>query len=170
MVTKEQILLSREKRALCQQEWLEKYHAPLVSFTLNIPGQVKQTTLYNRVHEEGLAALLEAITVIDYEKRALPTGSEAIIAVRMDAFMLKKYTVALEEHHPLGRLFDMDVLDADGYIVSRKQLQLPSRRCLLCNEDARICGRSQAHSIKALVSQIEDKANEYFNAQIRTVL
>ena len=162
MATREQILLSREKRAHCQQEWLEKYHVPLVSFTLNIPGQVKQTSLYDRVHEEGLAALLDAITVIDYQKKALPTGSEAIIAVPMDAFMLKKYTVALEENHPLGRLFDMDVLYSNGCVVSRSQLQLPSRRCLLCNEDAKICGRSQAHSIEDLVSQIEDKANEYF--------
>ncbi len=43
----------------------------------------------------------------------------------------------------------MDVLTIGGKI-SREQVGLASRKCLLCDGDARICGRSRAHSVQVL--------------------
>ena len=41
MVTLQEILDAREKRAQRQKELLAEYNKPIVSFTMNIPGPVK---------------------------------------------------------------------------------------------------------------------------------
>ncbi|MEA7571641.1 citrate lyase holo-[acyl-carrier protein] synthase, partial [Salmonella enterica subsp. enterica serovar Virginia] len=43
-------------------------------------------------------------------------------------------SIALEQRYPLGRLWDIDVLTAEGEILSRRHFALPARRCLLCGQ------------------------------------
>ena len=56
-VTLEQILNAREDRAYRQQAMSRKHRAPILSFTMNIPGPVKDTPLIRRAFQEGLNAL-----------------------------------------------------------------------------------------------------------------
>ena len=65
-------------------------------------------------------------------------------------------TIDIEETHPLGRLFDMDVYDKTGNGISREQLGAPPRRCLLCGQGAKSCGRSRSHTIEELYARVED--------------
>ncbi len=62
---------------------------------------------------------------------------------------VKRICVALEEELPWGRLLDLDVLSSEG-ALSRKDLQLPPRRCLLCGEEAKICARRGSHTFEEL--------------------
>jgi holo-ACP synthase CitX len=146
-------------------QWIERYKMPLISYTLNIPGPCKQSAYFDRVHEIGLHMLLLALPVVNYNKLCLPTGSEALLACAKDARRLKMLTVSFEQHHPLGRLFDMDVLDGDGEHLSRRDLGLPPRQCLLCREDAAVCARNQTHSITVLLKQITGTIEGYFSKQ-----
>ena len=61
--------------------------------------------------------------------------------------------VELEDIDPIGRLYDMDVLDTDGKKISREDMGLPRRKCLLCENDAAVCARSRAHSLEALTDR-----------------
>jgi holo-ACP synthase/triphosphoribosyl-dephospho-CoA synthase len=54
---------------------------------------------------------------------------------------------ALEECHPLGRLFDIDVIAEDGDKVSRSTIGLPERACLVCGKTGAGCARSRAHPL-----------------------
>ena len=74
----------------------------------------------------------------------------------LDAQVLKSATTDLEEHHPLGRLWDLDVITASGTGLSRLQLGRPARRCLLCSRPARECGRSRRHSLPELLGKIRN--------------
>ena len=49
VVALEEMLAAREARAWRQQFFLQKYHAPLLSFTLNIPGPVKTNPVLRRL-------------------------------------------------------------------------------------------------------------------------
>ena len=49
----------------------------------------------------------------------------------------------------LGRLLDIDVIAPDGGKISRTEIGLPARRCLLCGNPAPVCARSRAHSADA---------------------
>lgn len=162
-----QILLRREARSARQRELLETGCESLVSFTLNIPGAVKQFPLARDAFEEGLAQLRLFLgsSVLYEESVTLITGSEAFFTLSLPPEQAKEIAVSIETHHPLGRLFDMDVLAPSGRSLSRTEGALPRRRCLLCGQDAKICSRTRAHSTAELQQKIAEVLNGYFRDQ-----
>ena len=148
-----EILQAREERQLRQQRLLRRYQRPLISLSLNIAGALKQFPLARKTYAEAKRLMLRhlervgACVVADDEVHAR-SGSEGCFAVTgRDAVSLKRSMVALEESRPVARLFDLDVLDVNGRHLSRKDLGLPSRRCLLCDAAAAGCARSQRHAL-----------------------
>lgn len=163
-VTPQAILDSRSNRARRQQALLQTGCSCLVSFSLNIPGAVKQFTMAKNAFEEGLSALRQDLSshITREEQTDADTGSEALLCVNLPPNQVKQYTVDLEEYHPLGRLFDIDVLDASGNALSRTGFGFPPRRCLLCGQNAKICARSQAHSLDAIRLHVAQTLERYF--------
>ena len=50
--------------------------------------------------------------------------------------------------------------------ISRSDLNLPSRRCLICQEDAKVCGRSRKHSVadmQAAITHLIENERENVN-------
>ena len=65
--------------------------------------------------------------------------------------------VQIETHHPYGRLVDLDVLakTQDQLLpISRTEIGLPTRSCYVCEQDAKVCGRSRTHSVADMQRQI----------------
>jgi holo-ACP synthase len=91
------------------------------------------------------------------------TGSEAYVAVYADAGALKELVINIENQHPLGRLFDFDVIGRDGFNISREVLGYAKRKCLICDEYAHACARSKRHTIEELTEKIQGIADNYFN-------
>ncbi len=164
IVTLQQILDNREARVDFQRILLRGYGCALVSFTVNMPGAVKRCAPALAVHRAGVAALRERLAghVVYYKTLDYPTGYEAYFAVDLPPEELKRLLVGLEETHPMGRLMDLDVLRPDGTAVSRSELGLPRRKCLLCGGDAKACARSQAHSLEDLWAEISRLTGEVF--------
>ena len=161
------ILNSREERAQKQMDILAHYPYSLVSFTLNIPGAVKDNDIYRRIHKQGMEDILNILEVEKIEVKYLEeinksTGSEGYISVNKDSIELKKLMVDIESNHPLGRIFDIDVFDKDHNQMSRSDLGLESRRCLICEKDARVCMRNKSHLYNDLILKVEEISREYF--------
>ena len=89
------------------------------------------------------------------------TGPEALYVLDLDAEVLKLATTDLEERHPLGRLWDLDVITTSGTGLSRLQMGRPARRCLLCSRPARECGRSRRHSLPELRRKIRNMVDHF---------
>ena len=86
-VTLMEMLEAREARARRQRELLDCLSCPVVSFTMNIPGPVKNGPVIRRAFREGLLRLDAALDapglgVVSREEIDLPTGCEALWAVR----------------------------------------------------------------------------------------
>ena len=148
-----EILAAREQRVQTQNELLKKYQKPLLCFTMNIPGPDK----YDRDVSIGfsvgnwlLADALPKQKVLHFSQVREITGCEAYYVVDLPIRQLKQIAVELEDIDPIGRLFDMDVLDTDGKKISREELGYPRRKCLLCHEDAVVCARSRNHELSQL--------------------
>ena len=63
-----QMLDCRERRGFIQNELLGKYHCPVISFCMNIPGPIKTNPQIREAFLTGLAALttaLEEASIID---------------------------------------------------------------------------------------------------------
>ena len=158
------MLAAREKRAASQQAFRERYHSPLLSFCLNIPGPVKTTpelrTLFDQTCHEIQACLRDlGLTIADSQTIHEATGDEYLLAFAGDAPTVKAAMTQLEESRPLGRLFDIDILTAEGQKLSRP---VP-RRCLLCDRQAQDCARSRRHSVRELTDRIETRLQEYMH-------
>ena len=155
--TLEAILDNKQRRAQKQKELLE--HALdttfLVSLSINIPGAIKLSHEALVIYEIAHAKIVELLSSQDFTCDAVypqiaPTGAEAPFTCKGDAKAFKAITCKVENEHPLGRLMDIDVLDNTGVVLSRRQFGMPKRRCLLCDDEAFLCARSQKHSYEAL--------------------
>jgi holo-ACP synthase len=162
----EQLLEAREYRAAHQKELMKKYRFPLVSFTVNMPGPVKKTHESSIIFEEGCHAIVKKLKkagfCMEYFGTNMPiTGYEAYFVVKIDERSLKAYMLEIESEHPLGRLFDLDVIGSDGVPISREDFGHSKRKCLLCDEDAHSCGRSRKHPLEALTQKIQSMVDSY---------
>lgn len=171
-VTGYDILDAREARANRQSQWLSIYgDCCLVSLTMNIAGPVKRTPLIEDGFRAGLELVDDTLTnlalpVLRREEWLANTGCEAFRLVRGPAHEVKRAMVGVEESSRFGRLLDIDVLGPDGVPLSRTQLGLSGRRCLVCGEAAQVCGRSQHHPYDRLQA-VTNEIIETFLSQRR---
>lgn len=150
-----QMLEARERRVQRQKELLAKLNTPLICFTMNIAGPIKNTDLIRAGFSIGKKLLRqqlarEKLTILHFEEIDEDTGNEACFSIDANPLTIKRITTSIEDHTALGRLFDMDVLRPNGQKVDRSELGLPERRCLICGGPARECARSRTHSVAEL--------------------
>ncbi|EOX7391430.1 citrate lyase holo-[acyl-carrier protein] synthase [Enterobacter quasiroggenkampii] len=170
-VTLEQVLAAREQRARRQQAWLFQSEHSVVSVTLVWPGEVKDTGLARRVMNVANQALAEVFRshqwTVCRQQILLPvTGPEALWSVSAPAWMIKHVTAHLEDNHPLGRLWDIDVFCPKTGQLKRNAIQQPMRRCFICQEPAHACSRARRHSRAELARAIEELTDGYFACQM----
>ena len=152
-ITLEDILRARDARADAQRRLLRTYRLPLVSFTMNIAGPVKFSPLIELAFDAGLEALRTALgQPVAAEIIRPATGCEALLVYDRPAAALKAACLTLETATPVGRLYDLDVLDTDGNKLSR----LEQRTCLICGGPVTVCSRSRAHGLDAIVNRTRE--------------
>lgn len=151
------MLLCRERRAQIQDTFLSQYHCPVISFCMNIPGPVKTNEQIRAAFESGKTALLTRLEQSSAEIKNFleiheKTGDELLLAVDCPAEKIKDLTTEIEETHPIGRLFDMDVIDTDGQKLSRPSY----RKCIICGCQAQECARTRKHTVEEMQEKIEE--------------
>lgn len=169
------MLDARETRAARQRELLEEFQSTLVSFTMNIPGPVKNSELILKGYLEGMKLLrmqLEYadIPVLHFEERREFTGNEAFFVVDAPAPTVKRLTCEIEEADSLGRLFDLDVLGPDEAKLDRKDVGLGPRTCLVCGGVAAVCASRRAHTVEELQDRTTQILKEHFQRQFADTL
>lgn len=165
-VTLWQILQAREARAERQRELLEAYRRPLICFTMNIPGPVKTTPLIRRAFDWGVWQLEARLPgLLHREVRLGKTGCEGYFVAEGDALEIKALCTALEEETPLGRLFDLDVLDGSRGKLDRAAVGLGERGCLVCGAPGRGCAARRLHSVAQLQQAVQSILEDHFRQE-----
>ena len=170
-VSLEEILNARENRVKIQQKMLQKAPTCLLSFTLNIPGPVKVFPYTKWAYEVGSSIISKGVSllngdVLEQFEAKNETGWDGFFALNLPPEEIKTYLLEQEEHHPLGRLFDFDVLRTDGSKLSRQELGFPERTCLLCGNPAFLCGRSRTHSAQELLAKEIELMENFFISRL----
>jgi holo-ACP synthase len=119
----------------------------VVQISLNIPGIPKRI-------EGDSGAIIEARNIFLAELGIKPVFEASLsnysgLAIIMaysgtSCHTIKKIAVETEECGEAGRVFDIDVITRLGQI-SRADLGMNPRKCILCAEDAKVCARAQRH-------------------------
>lgn len=159
-VTLQELLDARERRAERQRQWGKTYGQTLVVLTMNIAGPVKRTALIEEGFSLGSRLLRKRLAgrLLHWEEYRQDTGCEGFYAVELPAEEVKRLTVELEETHPAGRLWDMDVLKPDGIKLERNA----PRACLICGAPGAACARSRAHTVE----QLREKTQELLKSAL----
>lgn len=169
-VTLVQMLDARERRAYRQRELLGTYQKPLLCFTMNIAGPVKNSSLIRQGFQAGVEELrrrlcLAEAPILYEELMDEVTGNEAFFVVDLDGQQLKQLTCEVEDADERGRLYDMDVIvpsgenHGNGRKLDRQELGLPGRKCLICGAPAKVCSSRRVHT----VLQLQEKTMEILN-------
>lgn len=164
-----EMLDARERRVRHQQELLEQYHKPLICFTMNIAGPIKDSPLIRRGFARGQQLLRQQffrakLSPLHTDAHCEATGCEAFYVLDAEPLTIKKFTTDIEDATPLGRLFDMDVLRPNGQKVDREELHLPGRRCLICGGPAKVCSSRRVHTVAELQSKTTEILTETLDA------
>lgn len=159
-ITLDELLFAREERARIQKEMQEEHSVPLVCFTMNIPGPEKTNPLIERAFFIGVSLILEEISadIVARYENCSKCGPVSIFAVNRDAEKLKQKFTKIEETHPIGRLFDIDVIDSSGRHVSRDA----ERGCMICGSPGRACAAGRLHPVSELVKKVNEILSDYF--------
>ena len=165
-VTSVELRAARDRRVL--KKWELLTHGGeicLVEFSLNIAGAVKTFPFARAAFREEVRELsdrLSRFSVLKTEVYEKNTGDCAFFLLKSQAIQVKKFLVSVEESHPLGRLFNLDVCGPDGISVKRHDLGLLPRACLVCGEDAHVCAQKKSHSMELIQWQTAKLFHEFF--------
>lgn len=171
----EELLASRDARVAHQAQLLGEYPGKtLLCLTVMLPGSVKRSEVSLKIATAAVEAVRSGFSPLFEELRDLETGYEGYFMVDLSPVEAKLAAVALEDSHPLGRLFDLDVVVLknspflrmnfgpffeDGTVLiplGRQELGLPQRLCLLCGKPVRECMRTRAHTTEELLNKINE--------------
>lgn len=158
----EEMLRFRERKVRIQEELREKHKGMVtMALAMNIPGPVKTSPHILLAFEEGTKTLEQAVSDSGIGMKEMNVVSENAGYIKFyaldctDPAAVKSLAVGLEESHPLGRLWDIDVYDKEGVSISRESLLAPVRKCLICGQDAKGCARNRTHSVEELLREVE---------------
>ncbi len=164
----EEMLSFRENKVRIQEELREKHKGMVtMALAMNIPGPVKTSPDILLAFEEGTKMLEQAVSdagISMKERIRVSENAGYMEFYALDSFnpaAVKELAVRLEETHPLGRLWDIDVYDKDGAGISREFLSEPVRKCLICGQDAKGCARNRTHTVEDLIREVEHKINDW---------
>ena len=181
-ITLDELLASRDARHAMQQKLMAEHSGKtLVCLTVVMPGSVKRNQQSLTVARAAVKAMRKAYNISDdllpetelltnelkaetgecLVERDLNTGYEAYLITPLPLLEAKRVAVDIEDTHPLGRLFDIDVIDAQGIPVSRDRVGGQPRRCLVCDHEARYCMRMRWHTHEEIWARIKQMTDDY---------
>lgn len=165
-VTSNELHTAKNSRILKKQDLLSgKSSSCLVEFSLNIAGSIKTFPFARTAFREEVSELQDRMGKFSIKKIEIceePAGDYAFFLLDSPAAAVKKFLVFIEESHPLGRLFNLDVCGPDGLSIRRHDLNLLPRTCLVCGEDAAVCQAKKRHSTELIQWQTAKLFNDYF--------
>ena len=189
-VTLQEVLSAREERVRGQNEMLSKFGKPLVSFTMNIAGPVKNSPMIRAAFYEGRRMLDMAfeergITVLEERLKDEVTGCELLYAVsvnpaRSHGCNESELTYGCNESELTYGFSESELIKqicvsveegtqlgrlVDIDVISSNGAQLKratERKCLICGRAGKGCASRRVHSAEELQKKTREIITEYF--------
>lgn len=163
--TLHRILEAKEYRWSQRVSLAKNSKKTVICITMCTPYSIRTSSNYKYVYDEFIVKFIGFfnkmnIKVVTLENKNTEDGEYTLFICDEDALKIKEATVKAEEGIKGGRLFDIDVMDSEGNQISRSDINLPSRLCLVCNKNAFICIKEKSHS----KDEVTDKVIEIVNS------
>lgn len=160
------ILEAREERAQLLIALSRK--GPVIAGTANIPGPDKNTASARFLADHFGKLCARRFPEGRISRHESADGPFFVVELG-EGGRLKEELAGIEDDHPLGRLIDLDLYE-NGKGISRRDLGLPARTCLVCGREAVLCVRSRAHDHQEVNARITEMIYSYLEAIVAEML
>ena len=145
------VLEARDQRWNLRKKLVKERQSCLITITLCVPLAFRTdeefwriflrlcVTFYKKLISSGHQADFEGCMQSD-------DGPAFFVSTKSEAIEIKKVCVEAEEVLIGGRLLDIDVMDSGGTPISRDDIDLPPRKCFMCEKPAALCVSRKVHS------------------------
>ncbi len=156
------VLNAREERWNLRCTLSEKYASTIISTTICLPHLARTAEDFKQfLHYscEELSAYLNGhgCKIIHAEKIDGEDGACVFLCTDEDAIKVKKLTCDFEQKSAVFRILDIDIMTSNGTAISRSDINLPPRKCFICDEYAAVCVAGRRHDSE----EVFKKVNEY---------
>lgn len=156
----QKILWGKEVRVQHQEELINWFKRPLITFTVNSPGPDKNDPAYTLIYQKGVKEIEAVIKkmnwkIIHARSYVNEAGPVSMYVLPVEASVIKKKMMDLEENSSLGRLYDIDIHDENKRLLSRKAFGYMPRKCLVCDGYANDCRRAEKHTLEEVYMKIQ---------------
>ncbi len=148
------ILEDREKKIQVIHEKMNSTSNFFITIKGNICGEDKNIKITNILTSLYLNEVLKSFNVLSYDQYSSYDGNYYLVEISdKNPVEVKKKLIYLESIK-IGRFIDLDLYSNNQFkSISRKDLNLPSRLCIICNNNYNICLREKKHSKEEVVSK-----------------
>lgn len=151
------ILEDREKRIDLIANKLKKTNNLVLTIKANICGNNKNIKEANIVIEYFKSKVFNEFSVISYEKILSYDGNFYLVELAEKDFKDVKIKLIELENCDLGRFVDLDLFQEfnqkNTKSISRRDLGLPTRKCIICGESYNICLREKKHTLDEVLEK-----------------
>ncbi len=144
-------LRAKEARWKIITDAVERHKRPIITLNLNIKGMHKDKDEFAPLYSKA-KTLLASYDLVYEDSDAFT----AAYLAKSDAITEKKKFVSLEESYEYMRFVDIDVIDRSFAPISRSELGLAKRTCIVCGEDRFTCMREARHTQEEFNAQLDD--------------
>ena len=134
----------------------------LLIIKANIPGPNKNFPFVNYLLKVFLNNLKTTYSFFIEHYYESYDGPYYFCGIKGKDEKIKRHLINIEETHDLGRFIDLDYFTLNRQSITRDSLNLPLRKCILCDNDAIYCARNKTHKTEKLLHYIEKTTILYF--------
>lgn len=148
-------LAAREARQELLSRALGAGRPATLFVSLNLPGPDKSPPGATGLFRRGSAQIADTfrgslLVTADCDH----LGHFALRVLDADPLAVKRLCIGIEDSHPAARLLDLDVYASETVQIGRASLGLPARRCLVCDQPAVDCIRTQRHPYAEVIGKV----------------
>lgn len=147
------ILIDREKRMDTIKEIISNDNCFVIAIKCNICGDDKNINEANIVKKYFLNEVCKCFEVQNVLFFESFDGNYYLVKINKgDELEIKRTLVNLEDC-AIGRYVDLDLYTNLEKSITRSDLGVTSRKCIICGDEPAICMRSSKHSVEEVISK-----------------
>lgn len=163
---KNKILEDRENRLILIGDKIKSTSNLILVLKANICGDYKNINEVNLILPIFLNIVVNTFKMVKYEKINSCDGNYFIIEIEdKDYIEVKRKLIQIEESFS-GRIIDIDLYSNAHKSVTRGDLELPPRSCIVCNDLYFKCVRERKHTVNEVLAKTKEIAHEGFLQKI----
>lgn len=131
----------------------------VICVTMCVPYEIRTNKNYKHIYNGFILKFIDYfkkinIEIIPCKSESTDDGEYTLFTCNETSTIVKEATVKAEETIIGGRLFDIDVMDKNGEQISRADIKVLPRSCIICNENAFKCILKSTHKKEEVVKKV----------------